>query len=325
MEKEIMDFYENVKPDEKARKRMLKNIQALAAQEEAEGKEGNNMKLKSRKMARVAVAASAALSILTAGCAVGYAAGLFNLDDTGIGKKILENPESGQEYQVDIISLQGLSDSPEYKACKEWSEFTLEYDKDETISSKVGNKLAGFGDYEEAYGCYSQEMADKVDEICNKYQLTRLSGLKVANNAEELCSQLGISNIYKLENKDIQHSSCCGYSYANGTFHVDGTAVFKNDEGKEAGYQLTHSVKGFFDTTTLNVGDFENYRQWEYTTKSGKTVLLAKGSSKALILAETDSSFITVNVLGDMEQDTFGLSNKELEMLAESFDFSEIS
>lgn len=37
MTKEIMDFYENVKPDEEAKKRMLRNIQTLAAKEYESG------------------------------------------------------------------------------------------------------------------------------------------------------------------------------------------------------------------------------------------------------------------------------------------------
>ena len=53
-------------------------------------------------------------------------------------------------------------------------------------------------------------------------------------------------------------------------------------------------------------------------------MLLANSSSKALIIAERDNSFIVVNVLGDLRSDTFEMSDEMLEELANLFDFSAI-
>lgn len=72
----------------------------------------------------------------------------------------------------------------------------------------------------------------------------------------------------------------------------------------------------------LHVGNIEEYRQWTYQTKSGVTVLLANnGTTKALILADSEKSFITVNVLGNVQTSTFDVSDEMLEKMADSIDF----
>ena len=66
----------------------------------------------------------------------------------------------------------------------------------------------------------------------------------------------------------------------------------------------------------------DDYEQWEYTTADGVPLLLALGPSKALILADTEESFVTVNVLGDWAMGTFDISREDLEEIAEGFHFS---
>ena len=278
------------------------------------------MKMKSKRTAKVAVAAAVVLGAST----IGYAAGLFNLGDAGIGTQKVMDPESGQDYDADMISLQGQSDSPEYKACKEWAEFEEMYDADGAILAKVGNNSAGYGQYEEIYNCYTQEMVDKVDEICEKYHLSMLSNLRIAKNHKKLCQNLGIKRVYKTNTKGVKHITADSHFYANGTFGMDGTAILNGKEDNEIDYQISRSVKGFFDTALLNVKNLDSYKQWEYTTKSGKTARLAKSDSKALIMVELDKSFIVVNVLGNILKNTFEVSNEDLELLTESFDFAEI-
>lgn len=85
------------------------------------------------------------------------------------------------------------------------------------------------------------------------------------------------------------------------------------------------TMKGTFRGTSVNVGNLEAYEEWNYTTKNGETILLATdGSSKALIIAEKEKSFVMVNVYGDIWGGTFGIGKEKLEKLAEAFDFSMI-
>ena len=76
------------------------------------------------------------------------------------------------DEELSMISLQGFSDTPEFLAAKEWSDFEDSYDKDGKILDKVGNKATKWDDKYGAYCVYSQEMADKIDEIVSKYKLT---------------------------------------------------------------------------------------------------------------------------------------------------------
>lgn len=325
MEKEIMNSYEKMKPDEEARERMLKNIQTLAARENVKGKEESDMNLKSKRMVRFAAAIAVILSVSS----VGYAAGIFNLDkvDSGKTRVKIDAPEFKQDYETDTISLHGIEGSPEYEACKEWEEFTNKYDADGKILSKIGNNLVGLGEYEELYGCYTQEMADKVDEICEKYKLSKLSNLQLINSEEEFCSKTGLGKIYKTGMKNMKHTGYNGYCYDDGTFSLDGSVRLGENADKVIDYQIGRSVKGTFHCVPgLTVGELDKYKQWEYKTQSGETVLLANNnSSKALIILEKEKSFVVVNVLGNILDKKFDISNKTLEMLADSFDFSVIS
>lgn len=330
MMKEIIDSYEKMKPDEDAKKRMLHNIYFMASQEDMAGKERNMKKLKTRHFLRIAAAAAAIAAVPT----VAYATGIFGLDQLSLGKKNMEisvavNDTEGitvsLEDSSEMISLQGVSESPEYKACSEWTDFTDSYDKESGILSKIGDRTVGLGEpYEEVYGCYTQEMADKVDELCRKYQLSKLEGMKTEDDYKTLCNRVGIGDIGGKTVEYAKNNIGGGYFYDNGTFQLEGRAIISGNSACMTDYQLRRSVKGAFDTVILNVGNIDNYRQWEYTTENGESVLLANGSDKALIILEKENSYIVVNVLGDMERGSFDVSDKALELLAEMFDFKVI-
>jgi len=72
----------------------------------------------------------------------------------------------GQETQmVDVISLVGYADTPEARAVAEWQAFLSTYDQDEAIIRAIGNSPTGFEEKYGTYLVYTQEMADKLDEI----------------------------------------------------------------------------------------------------------------------------------------------------------------
>lgn len=89
--------------------------------------------------------------------------------------------EDGQEtvQQGTDTSLNSFSASPEVQACREWWDFLDGYDSDNTIHMEVTeqeeNKSEQADEYED-YVCYTDEMRDKVDEICASYGLVKLSG-----------------------------------------------------------------------------------------------------------------------------------------------------
>ena len=206
---------------------------------------------------------------------------------------------------VDMISLQGYANSPEYQAALAWAEFQHNYDRDGKILDSVGNDPTP---WDEKYGhngytVYSQEMADKIDEIAAQYGLTLHSGFLFAGDMAELYARFG--QFGKISNG-------AGYYFDDGTFQCD-------CEREGTTFQLRRCMKGTLDTVSLNITDAEQYEQWEYETACGETVLLALGPGKALILAESEQSFVVVNVLSGTD---YGLTVEDVQTLADSINFS---
>ena len=205
---------------------------------------------------------------------------------------------------ADIISLQGYAGSPEFQAAMAWAEFQHNYDRDGSVYASVGNGPTPWDEKYNynGYGIYSQEMADALEGIAAEYGLT-LHGSRTTASIDELYDRFG---------KFSTAEKWRGYYFDDGTFQCD----CETDEGV---FQIRRCMKGVLDTVGLNVKDAEEYEQWEYTTACGETVLLALAPRHALILAESEQSFIVVNVMGGADS---GISAAELEALADSFDFS---
>lgn len=204
MKKEIYNAYETIKPDADAKERMLAHI-LEAADAPNTGKEPNMKKQK--KNYKFQIAAALAFAIIIPAAAA-YATNLFGLQNMHLGKATVadfdESTSEITEREVDLISLQGVADSPEAKACAEWTAFYESYDKDGAILSQIGNGPTGLDEtYTEAYNCYTQEMADKVDEICEKYQLSKLKNIAIADTYEELCSQASIGDVCGGDSKNV--------------------------------------------------------------------------------------------------------------------------
>ncbi|MGX8774332.1 MAG: M23 family metallopeptidase [Bacillota bacterium] len=223
------------------------------------------------------------------------------------------------DKSTDMISLQGYTDSPEYKASAEWKDFEDGYDQDESILDAVGNDPTPWDEKYNynGYLVYSQEMADKTDEIIEKYGLKLHTGGITAADLDQLCDMFG---------DFVSGADGSGYYYKDGTFHYDGDATI---EGRQIEYQLRRTMKGVFDTVCLNVGDADKYEQWEYETSCGETVLLALSDDKALIITDYDNCFILVNVLCGTDKPFVGggdtITKESLETLADSFNFSVLS
>lgn len=337
MRKKFYDAYESIKPGEEAKERMLKNILS-SPPEEFTGRKESMRKAKSKRILRIAAAAAAA--VMLPGAA--YAAGLFGLQEVNLGKKEFEVPvriEEGEigteekfkmeKFKVDMISLQGMADSPEARACNEWLDFYESYDADGSIAAKIGNEPTEFREEYGAYSCYTREMADKIDELCEKYQLKKREEPVIEDDYKKILGRYGIGDILK-PSEDMVNMMQGEVCDSDGNFNLGGEITFPENPGCSIVYELNRSVKGFFDTTVLNVGNVDDYEQWEYETENGETVLLARNGDKALIIADKEKSFISVNMDGYFRKDANGIgvpyeiSREELEKIADSLDFSVI-
>ena len=274
-----------------------------------------HMKQKRHHSMRFLVAA-AALCALTVLSAAAVAVNLFGLRDMLLpGRQQVDvyDPEGfavpGQTQEVDMIGLSGWTDAPESRALAEWRDFLADYDKDGAILGAIGNEI----DWNllAAYPCYpavyTWEMGEKLDEIAAKYGLTLHTQQTMVEDKSDWIAQVGGDFLG-------DNTPAPGWMYEDGAFHFDG-------EGYAAGhgvvsYQFDRMVKGSFNDVGLTIGDVDDYGQWGYTTSSGVTVTLALGPDKALVLADLEDSFVTVNVLEGANQ---GLTAAHMEAFADTF------
>lgn len=231
------------------------------------------------------------------------------------------DPEDPRPAQEDIhlhgfssLSLQGFAGSPEFEAAKEWAEFLDGYDRDREIWNAVnenGSPPAAFMEeyLSNQYYLYSQEMADELHRIAEKYGLALHTGGSVSVTIPELEERVGdflFLPITKL----------------GGTYLADGTfnAVCRTDDG-EQDYILTRCMKGVLGTWTIHVRDAENFEQWTYRTACGVTVLICLSEETGWIVADLEQSFVTVRVLLDSQYPD-PITGEQLQTIADSIDFS---
>ena len=262
-----------------------------------------------KKVMIVLVAAMIMISILTA-C-----------------QKTESDTEQEALQQETSASLEFLTGSPEYKASAEWREFDDGYDTDFAILEQVGNEPVD-PDYEyEAYCCYSPEMEEKIDEICEKYSLSKLSGFQIADDYSELCSKAGLGDFCGKASENANHSVLSSYLY-DGVFLMEGNAALAGSSIYEVSYQFMRVVKGYFTSAYLDFGDLSECNVRAYTTKKGENVFFLNVTNedwgtKTYIIVDREKSFIVINVLGDMT-DITDVNDERLELLADAFDFAAI-
>lgn len=223
--------------------------------------------------------------------------------EDGAGERLVEELAE----RATFVSLSGYQDSVESQALAEWETYVEEY----TATHKIDNEfdstvdVNAMGDWT-LYQVYSLEMGEKLEEIAAKY------GLRLHTDIEDMSPELLASRIggeYLAGNGERYW----GYMYEDGSFQMEGTAVL--DGGAVvADYQFRRVVKGTLDEVVLNIGDADSYTDWQYTTAGGEKVLLALDMDKALIFADLESCFVTVNVLGGSAS---GMMRENLEELAD--------
>lgn len=267
-----------------------------------------------KKNMLVAIIVAATLMLM------GFAYAVIKLQELSMGEYtyIQPNPFNPTEKVTvtsEFISLQGLQDSPEYQATKEWQDFLSGYDIEGAIQSQTGNDSTGFEDLSAFYQVYTQEMYDKLVEISDKYGLKLHSELNVVSS-EELDYRIGCIFLGDGINRGW------AYIYENGTFQMDCDTLIN---GEEVLLQLRRTVKGTLDEPVLNVGNVEDYQEVQYETASGETVLLAQGKDHSLIYVDFEECFILLNVLAGREIGILAettITIEDLERMADKIDFS---
>lgn len=279
-----------------------------------------------RHLPRKFIIIAAVISLMTAVSAAAFVARWFELKDLELTDEVTVQQPDGTEVTEQVvtgtISLQGFGEMPEKLAVEEWHRFLDSYDY-HSVLAELGNAPTGFEEKYGYYQVYTQEMADKLEEIAAKY------GLKLHTNAlhnvfpgEKLCERVGGDFLG-------ENFAAAAYVYEDGTFGFDGSLSL--DGYEKLDYQFIRCVHGSLTDVILNIGDAGAYTEWNYTTKNGAVVVLALAEHKALVFVDLPDCFVTIHVLAGTEtplSDVFSsgpLTAAALERFADGFDFSVLS
>ncbi len=262
---------------------------------------------------------AAVLSALMIGAA--YAAGLV-----GLG-----NMRAGTLFGLKMLSMEGLSDSPEGQALSEWLDFYDMHRNDPFDAQEAIDFMDDYG----PYGVTTREMADEIDALCGKYGLKRLGALSTPPDERSFYEAAGVGKLTR-GNETFENDYGGGYVYTSGSIQFDGT-LFTAGEPYVIPYQFRRAMKGVLGYVTMNAGDPNDYTEWQHTTKDGQTLTISDSAHGAFLILDRPDSFVVVSVaksgwadsfndgrldgLGDKFV-SFALSHKDLEAIADSFNWA---
>lgn len=279
------------------------------------------------------VAAAIAAALLLVGCGIVYA---LRLQDMSIGKASYTQrfDDKGKaidpvEKSLDIITPYGRSGDAIQQALKEWYEFQESYDPDYLLATNEPDIPSIPNQYEYTYGCYTQEMVDKVDEIVAKYNLNLLEGWIPFQRYQSdiFLEETGIRSLLR-QDSDAQITGMAGMLYLPYNFSMDFELVTEN-----AGKLMTsygYARKDYFPSAFAGGMDIDAYEQWDHATPGGTKLLLALNSKgRGKIIAEQENAMIMISIDGNRSLSHTNypdasevMTKAELESVADQFDYS---
>lgn len=322
----VRKAYERIALTQGEKDKLLLNIlSAASVQAPAE----RNVTMKRWKNKPVMIAAMIGLMVILMGCAVVA----LKLSDMKIGERSYTVPayfdENGEkvpasEITRDMISLQGIAGSDNQKAAQEWLEFEQAYDPNYDL---LNDEFDAPEEYD-AYFLYTQDMVDKVDEICEKYGLKPAGKMAVIQRwqSEIFFDALGIESLF-LEDAEAELTGCAGYFYAGSNFNLDVDFTLTKED-----FQWQHEVwssiryidKEYLDTVYCAVTDADNAKQWNYTLADGTNILIVGLENAAMFFCDRDDAFLSVNINTRYEYDDGtidSMTDRDIEQIAEVIDF----
>lgn len=271
------------------------------------------------------IAAIIALMLLLMGCA---AAVLVHLNDLRMGE---ETYTANQRYHPDgstipagekvksVYSLQGAEGSKNYSAAMEWYEY-IQSEPPRDPDFQVSRAY-------DAYYASSQDMVNKVDAICKKYDL-KLAGEQAVDprsDTELISEMLGISDILK-KNAGATAEYMGGVFYECGNFDLeyrmnltDGTWT------REIPVHYIYRGKDYFDTLRLEIQDTKTAQQWNLSLEDGTELLIVNADNSVHILCDRADAFLTVYFesvydIGNGQPEI--MTRQDIEQVAKALDYT---
>lgn len=277
------------------------------------------------------IAAIIAAMLLLAGC-VAY---VLSLNDVILEQWTREDSHSGEVEVGNRLSLHGYVGSPGYQATKEWFAWKETYDPDGSIreaEEAAAPDRFSFDDYGVEYweyDVYSQEMKDKIDEICGKYNLELLGKSYTCTNMEDFYRVLKIDGVLKPEAEAEFSQGGSRYFFENGSFEIEKTMTLTGEDNPwpyPSTIAFRCSRKDAFYDVGISIGAVEDYDQWVYKTSDGVEVLLVMDEKDGLMFVDKGDYFLTVTGIethaGNILDGEHQMERAGMEALAEVFDFT---
>lgn len=296
----------------------------LQAQELRSGNAKKVIRKVSRKRVFL-IAAVIALLLLLAGCA----AVLIGIQKINLGHVIFSDVlwQNGAPYERDVLSLNGYKDSPGYLAAQEWLAFENSYDKDGSLLKNADHSGYELPQDYFAYQCYTQEMQDKIDEICGKYGLELAGPIYFPDRAEQALFAVEVPSIENSElDGDISIDE--GRYYRSGSFVISGELQHRFADRQDADtvmFSYDCTKRSVFFPGYITTPDADSFDSWEYTSQDGVNLMLAQNRERGLIISDNGDCVISIVLyfsLGEsIEVNNPGL-RKDLEQIADMFAYT---
>ena len=274
------------------------------------------------------LAAAVALMLLLIGCAAVVWMNIRNLtlarEEYTRPPYYLENGETvAPEQKTSIVlSLQGIENSKNFRACREWDTFEKGYDPDGKLLAEAEN--SGFqapGAYD-AYFVYTQEMLDKVDEIAKKYFL-RLAGRRILTQTYDQAIFFEVLGIAPLVRDDASAQYADGSFFECGDFDIRFSFTVPQGQsswGHEIHASCLYTNKAYFRTLSVTLWDLQTVKEWNETLPDGTELLIVRSGETAWLLCDRKDAFLTYQI-----DTTFGreeMTDQNISAVAQTLNFS---
>ena len=321
--RQVQEAYDRIRPTQEEKDAVLRNILSAASASPSSGKD---TVMKNRIKKPLLIAAVVALMVMLMGCAILA----LNFQDLKVGEFTYTYPKyidaSGEtvyapEIKRDMISLQGMAGTPEFLAAQEWEAY--EWDMIDNHSDEILNDFRAPADYD-AFLVGNQQMQDKIDEICAKYDLMLPGPIAVCQQYDVniFLDALGLDGLIQY-GAEVLVDDGSGYFYANGNFKQEFLMTLTGEEAQwPHQILLSYSLKykGYLDGVAASVEDVSAVQQWNYTLSDGTEILIVKADGAARIFCDREDAFLSV--FFDTTYDNEVMSDRDIELVAEALDFT---
>lgn len=239
------------------------------------------------------IAAVISLLLLLVGCA----AVLIGLQKISLGRVTF--PQYSQPgWTMDLVSTKGYLDSVNYQATREWIDFITNYDADRTLEQQKGSSGYTAPEDYRIYNCYTPQMQEKVDELCEKYALQLAGPIYFAREPEQVFSAVGISSMMHKSSEDM-FSLSGGTYYHSGSFNMVGM-VNHCFSGRSTADSILFvyacDQKSVFFPDYVILRDMDFVDSWEYTAWDGTNLILVQSPTRGVIVADVGDFFVSVTL-----------------------------